>query len=67
MDSQVKGTYNDKELELWIYYHAEIDGFDMDNYTFSTIEFIPGFEWLIAIGALSLVTIPIIIYKKRKN
>ncbi|NHJ49374.1 MAG: hypothetical protein FK733_16410 [Asgard group archaeon] len=67
MDSHVKGTSNDKELELWVSYLAEIVGFDMDSYTFTPVEFTPGFEWFIAIGALSLVTIPIIIYKKRNK
>jgi hypothetical protein len=67
MTSYVDGLSSGKEIKLWVNYLAEIGGYDSPDYSFTDTEFAPGFEWFIAVGAICLISIPIIVYKKRKK
>ncbi|MBN1330003.1 MAG: hypothetical protein JXA54_11070 [Candidatus Heimdallarchaeota archaeon] len=64
--SFVDGTNNGKEMRLELSYLCEIEGFDMPNFNFTTLEFASGFKWFLVLRALNVLSIPFIIRKFRK-
>jgi hypothetical protein len=65
MTSTATGTHTGVELDIYMDYHIELQGFNLDDYEFGPGTPVPGFGWVVTGIALGVLAIPIIIRKLR--
>ncbi|NHJ49147.1 MAG: hypothetical protein FK733_15270 [Asgard group archaeon] len=63
MLSSVVGTHSGTSMDVSLEYLQEIEGYNIDEFAFG----LPGFGWIITIGTLGILAIPLIIRKNRKK
>lgn len=62
-----EGTNGGENFEIFMEQEVTLEGYNLPDFYFSKPIGLSGFEWYIVIGGLSILAIPIIIYKKRKQ